>query len=445
MKKLGLALIGILMVIFTFLSLTSCGGDETPSSTPSGSSTVGSANGDNPRDENEPVNLMAGYEKGNIIGLERDGDFASNQWRLAMELFKGVNASGDTSNVLISPLSIQLALAMTANGAKGQTGDEMTAILGGEYTLESLNEYLLDYVENLPTDEKYKLEIANSIWFNKYAITPYDEFLQINKTYYDSEMYAAKFDASTLNAINDWVSEKTNGMVKDILSELKEEDIMCLINAIAFDGEWQEKYTDMSVEEGVFTKEDGTEKTVEMMNSTEHYYIVAGNGVGFKKHYAQNKYSFVALLPNEGVSVDEYIAGLDASELLAAIGNPDTKKRVIASMPKFSYNYEIELSEVLPALGMGTAFDPENADFSSMGITEAPLVLEMVLHKTAISVDTAGTKAGAVTAVMPAPSAPPPGVTIEEVYVTLDRPFVYMIVDETSNTPVFIGTLESVE
>ncbi len=444
-RNIVLTLVSVLLVLSIVASLSGCGNDWVADSVNSvaPSSTNESTNNITNNERTETVNLMEGYEKGDIIGLETDSAFSENQWRLAMALFKSINEASEEDNILISPLSIQLALSMTANGANGQTRDEMTSLLGDEYTLESLNEYLLNYVENLPSSEKYKLEIANSIWLKQNGIIPNDDFLQTNKTYYDAEIYSAPFDSTTVTDINTWVNENTDGLIPRLLDEIGEDAVMYLINAMVFDAEWDEKYDEDSIYDDFFTTEQGVEQAVEMMCSTEYVYIEANGAIGFKKNYKDGKYSFVALLPNEGVSVDEYIATLTDEEIVYALNNPNYSKTIHAKMPKFSYDCSLDMNNVLMALGMPTAFNMETADFSGMGTAKnGNLHISNVIHKTFISVDEAGTKAGAVTSVEMSDECET--VYVNEVYISLDRPFVYMIIENETNTPIFIGALESV-
>ena len=141
------------------------------------------------------------------------------------------------------------------------------------------------------------------------------------------------------------------------------------------------------------------------------------------------------------MSVDEYIATLTGEEILYALSNPDYSKTIHARLPKFGYDYSIDMNDVLRALGMPTAFDKEEADFSGMGSANGNLYISNVIHKTFISVDVIGTKAGAVTSVDVGGECEPG--YVNEVYITLDRPFVYMIIENETNTPIFIGALES--
>jgi len=292
----------------------------------------------------------------------------------------------------------------------------------------------------LPTDDKYKLGIANSIWIKddgSLEVNP--DFLQVNADYYDAAAYKAPFDDQTLADINDWVKNNTDGMIDKILEQIDPDMVMYLINAVLFDAEWQTPYEDGDVNDGTFNAYDGSAQNVKMMGSDEYLYLDDGMATGFVKNYAGGKYSFAALLPNEGVSIDEYVASLTGEGLIATLANVE-QSSVRAQLPKFSYEYKIKMNDALAALGMPTAFTG-GADFSKMGTSPVGnLFIGEVVHKTYIEVTELGTRAGAVTEVgMKLTSIPMYDHTI-----TLDRPFVYVIVDNATNLPIFIGTLLSV-
>jgi serpin B len=317
----------------------------------------------------------------------------------------------------------------------------MEKLLGGEFSIEELNEYLVSYVNALPSSEKYKLEIANSIWFRNQGFAPNEEFLQTNKNYYDAEIYSAPFDNTTTEEMNKWISENTDGLIEKAIDEISPDAIMYLINAILFDAEWATKYNEYSIKEGIFNSIDGKEQEVEMMASGERFYIELDNAVGFKKNYESGKYSFVALLPDEGIDISDFVSTLEGEKLLAALEN-QSYKRIVAKTPKFSYDFEINLNSILAELGMEIAFNSSTADFSGIGGAGGNIYISSVVHKTFIAVDEAGTKAGAVTIVVDGAESAPE--VVESIYITLDRPFVYMIVDNATNLPIFMGTLTSI-
>ena len=387
----------------------------------------------------QAADLMEGVQANTVTGKAADDAFAQSQMRLAVELFQSSVLESKDENVLISPLSIQLALAMTANGANGNTKAEMEALLGGEISLEDLNEYLYSYVNNLPSAEKYKLQIANSIWFrdDEGRLQVEKDFLQKNADYYGAQAYKAAFDDQTLKDINNWIKDHTDGMIDSILDQIDEDAVMYLINALVFDAEWQHVYDKSDVYKGKFTNTNGTEKQVDMMHSEESVYLQDKNAIGFMKPYSGSKYNFAVLLPNEGIDIYEYIAGLTGEELMETLSTPQLGM-VMATLPKFSYEYELTMNDVLKELGMSSAFSGDTADFSKMAhSSRGNIYIGDVLHKTFISVDELGTKAGAVTKVqMNDESAP-----MSEWVVTLNRPFVYMIIDNETKLPIFIGTV----
>lgn len=418
-KKVVLTLLSILLVCSIVLNLTGCATKV------------------------QAADLMEGVKANTVPGKAADDAFAQSQMRLAVDLFQSSVLESKDENVLISPLSIQLALAMTANGADGNTKAEMEALLGGEISLEDLNEYLYSYVNNLPSAEKYKLQIANSIWFrdDEGRLQVENGFLQKNADYYGAQAYKAVFDDQTLKDINNWVKDHTDGMIDSILDQIDEDAVMYLINALVFDAEWQHVYDKSDVYKGKFTNIGGTEKQVDMMHSEETVYLQDENAIGFMKPYSGSKYNFAVLLPNEGVDIYEYIAGLTGESLMETLSTPQLGM-VMATLPKFSYEYELTMNDVLKELGMPSAFSGDTADFSKMAhSSRGNIYIGDVLHKTFISVDELGTKAGAVTKVqMNDESAP-----MSEWVVTLNRPFVYMIIDNETNLPVFIGTVMDVQ
>ncbi len=418
MKKdrLGLIIVSVLLLCAMTLNLTGCG-------------TV-----------THVKDLMEDITPRQVVALEDHGDKNAIVTDFAVRLFK--ESIEDDRNSLISPLSVLCALAMTANGAEGQTLAQMEAVLG--MSTEELNLYLYSYMRNLPQGDKYKLSLANSIWFTEdqdFAV--YQDFLQTNADYYGADVYKAPFNNQTCKDINNWVKEKTDGMIPEIIKQIPDEAIMYLINALAFEAEWSEPYEKYQVKSGDFTKENGSKQTVDFMYGSDNIYLEDEKATGFMKYYEGGKYAFVAMLPNEGVSVAEYVAALDSKTLNDLLSNPQYIT-VNHSIPKFETKYDVEMSKILQEMGMSDAFNAFDADFSNLGTREEMnIYIGSVLHKTFISVGEQGTKAGAVTVVqMDCGSAMPPE-DIKEVY--LDKPFVYMLIDCENNVPFFMGTMMDVE
>jgi serpin B len=366
-----------------------------------------------------------------------DDRFIANVAEFSLELFK--KSAAEQKNALVSPLSVMLALAMAANGADRETLSQMEGLLGGGIALPELNEYLCTYAKNLPSGDKSKLKIANSIWFRDDENRLYVEenFLQKNADYYSAAAYKAAFGSQTLKDINNWVKTNTDGMIENILDKITDEAMLYLINAVVFDAEWQRTYCKENIIKDDFTDINGNVKSVDFMQSSEYGYLDDGMATGFVKRYAGDSYSFAALLPNKKIAIGDYIASLTGEKFINTLKNA-AQETVYASMPKFKYEYEIQLNDALKALGMPDAFDVEKADFKKMAkSSEGSIFIGKVLHKTYISVDELGTKAGAATMV----EMETGGMPAEPKIVRLDRPFVYAIIDNATNLPVFIGTV----
>ena len=386
------------------------------------------------------VDLMKGIEPGEMIALAPDTELCNDAASdFAVRLFKNCYAD---DNTLVSPLSVFSALAITANGADGETLNQIEEVLG--LSSDELNVYLYAYLKNLPQGEKYKLSLANSIWFtDDERFTVNESFLQTNATYYGADMYKAPLNRSTLGEINSWVKEKTDGMIPKILNEIPDSAIMYIINALAFEAEWTDIYEHQQVRNGEFTKEDGTTQNAKFMYSTEAVYLEDENATGFIKYYKGHKYAFVAMLPDEDVSLSEYISSLDGKTIRDMLQNPQHYSTVHTAIPKFETEYDVEMSDILSSMGMSDAFDTEKADFSNLGTSSAGnIFISLVLHKTYISVGEKGTKAGAVTVIETTDGAS--AIVGEPKYVYLDRPFVYMLIDCENNLPFFIGAMTDI-
>ncbi len=382
----------------------------------------------------QAANLMDDVNA-NAVSTDIDltGDESEAIADFAISLFQNSTISED--NTFISPLSVLCALAMTANGAEGETLAQMEEVLG--LSVDELNEYIYAYMESLPSDEKYKVNLANSIWFkDDETLTVEEDFLQINADYYGAAAIKAPFDDTTLEDINSWVSENTDGMIEDILDKIPDMAVMYLINALAFDAEWQSIYSEDQISGGTFTTEFGDVQDIEMMSSEESMYLDDGSATGIIKYYADKKYAFVALLPNEGISIEDYVSSLTGAGFMNTIENAQNET-VTATIPKFDTEYSVEMSELLKSMGMTDAFDENLADFSGLATSElGNIFISRVLHKAYICVDEKGIKAGAATAVeMTLESAVEVSKTV-----CLDRPFVYMLIDCETNLPIFIGT-----
>ena len=379
-------------------------------------------------------NLMEGITPMSVTKKRPDNAFITSQMDFAVKLLQQSLKKDGGKGALVSPLSAQLCLAMVANGADGETLAEMEKVLGGDLSLEQLNQYLSAYAESLPSTEKTKLLINNAIWF-KEGYPFYTDFLQTNANYYGADLYQAPFGKDTLEAdlreINDWVNTNTDGMIPKLFDELDEDTVMVLINTLLFDGTWETAYADKDVVNGTFYSYSGKEQTVEMMCSTESVYFADENAEGFLKYYDGKDYAFAAILPEEGTDILEYANSLTGASLQSLL-NDMWGIEVDVQLPKFKFEYSLELKPVLEDMGMPTAFMEGLADFSKM--SSRLLHIGQAVQKTAIELSPTGTKAAAATGVGMEDECESP-------YVYLNRPFVYMILDTKTNLPLFIGVM----
>lgn len=372
------------------------------------------------------VEEISDYTEGNKAATE-----------FAVNLFKA--SSTDGKNSLVSPLSVMSALAMTANGADGETLKEMEKVLG--MSVDDLNKYLHSYIKNLPQGEKYKFSVANSIWINQAGeLTPNQQFLQTNVDYYDAVVYKTEFDNQAVKDINNWVSKNTDKMIKKIVDDVAHNQVMYLINAVAMDAQWQDVYESSDVRKGTFTLANGTEKKVDFMYSSEGKYLSDDYAKGFIKYYKERKYAYVALLPDADIPLDDYVDKLTGEYISDMLNNAENTSVKIC-IPKYKMEYNIGMTSALMNMGIKYAFMGDKADFSKLGTSSnGNVYIDEVRHKTYIEVYEQGTKAGAVTMVGMKDGAAP--MEVKEVY--LNRPFVYMIIDCEHNIPVFMGTMHDV-
>lgn len=379
--------------------------------------------------------LMSGVRAHKVKPLNDVSSQSESYADFAVRLFKAGHTDGE--NTLISPLSVMYALSMVSNGAEGETLQQMEAVLG--MPVDELNIYLYTYMQSLQKNDTFK--VTNSIWFNEEkGFKANRDFLQKNADYYGAKLNKAPFNEQTRKDINDWVRKNTNEQIPEMLSKIDEDTLMLLANTLSFDAKWPLPFEERQLKEGKFTLEDGTQRDATFMNGSSTTYFETDDAVGFMKRYYGGDYGFVAMLPNEGVSLSDYVATLDGKALRAMLESPAEYTNVHFSIPKFETESDIKLVEILGEMGMPNAFDVQNAELGKIGTLDSgdKLYIDSVVHKTHILVDEKGTKAAASTGIGIAGGA---AGTPEQKYVYLDRPFVYMIVDCKNHVPLFIGTM----
>lgn len=358
-------------------------------------------------------------------------EFLTNLSDFSTSLFQKT-LTKDTKNDLVSPISAALCLALINNGANGNTRAQIETLFGME--TDALNRALYAYTSSLHSSTDCKVNIENSIWLKENALNVKPSFLQTNADWYNAQIYAAPFDQTTVTDINNWCSNATEGKIDKMLSEIPPLTLMYLINAVDFDAKWEKTYESSDISKRVFHSYDGTEKSLDFLRSQENIFLSDESAVGFTRPYKGNEYSFMALLPNEGVDIYDYAESLTGESWLTLWEN-SYNRTVKASIPEFTYEAELSLNESLQVLGVTDAFSPILADFSNIDETQ-PLYCDTVKQKTFIQLDRNGTKAAAITIAAPKGTSIAPQ---EEIYITLDRPFIYAIVDNETHLPLFLG------
>lgn len=356
-----------------------------------------------------------------------------------VELLKEISAQqAQPENVFVSPLSISMALGMTANGANGATRTAiLEALQMGNLSISDANQIFEDILQSWPAlDPDVQLNIANSIWYRQgFSILP--TFEQINQLYFNAQVNALDFnDANAKNTINDWVSAETNGKIPTIVDNITPQHVMFLINAVYFNADWTQAFDPANTQAWPFRLSNGSTINTDMMfdgNLTYHYGI--NNEVEIADvPYEDGKFSMTVLLPREGVTVTDVLDNMSHTKWESWLMALDSTSTPTLYLPKLELDYEIKLKEVLTAMGMGIAFSEGTADFSN--IAEGRLSISEVTHKTYLKVDEAGTEAAAATSVGIVLTSAPASMIV-------NKPYLIVIRERETNGILFIGKIEN--
>lgn len=351
------------------------------------------------------------------------------------ELLKRINAETEAGeNMCISPLSVSLAMAMTYNGAGGDTEIAMRdALKFSGFTTEEINELYRDLTLALVSDDpKVKLEIANSIWYRN-DFTILDDFVDRNEVYYDARVDALNFaDPGSKDIINGWVSDKTHKKIESIVDQISAESFMFLINAIYFKGQWTYEFDKDETSDLSFYKENGTVSDVPTMRLEADLNMLKTDLFdAIELPYGKGNVAMYVLLPSELSKVDDVIEALDHESWTDYLDSFYEQKEVKLQIPKWKSEFEMTLNPMLMDMGMEVAFS-DAADFSRI-LPGAPLRISKVKHKTFIEVNEEGTEAAAVTSVEIELTA------IMGEYFTVNKPFVYLIAEKNTGSVLFAG------
>ena len=343
------------------------------------------------------------------------------------------------NNFFISPLSLHMDLGMVLNGASGTTYDEMLQMmdLTGQ-SLDEVNQAYKTLLTELPdADPKVQLGLYNSVWYRK-TFPFYTEYTKGLEKNFDATVTPLDFKPTDVSFINDWASRKTNGKITKVLDRIQDEDVMFLLNALYFKGDWTSKFDKAKTAPADFHLEDGSSKQVQMMHQQEAFEIyTAEDFMAVRLPYGNGQFAMTVILPSAGKKLDEVLSGIDGTQWETLKDNM-AKREVNVGLPRFTIPaYSIKLNDVLQSMGMKSAFNSNSADLSKMAdISEKRLFVSFVKQDTYLKVDEEGTEAAAVTTTgIGVTSAP-----IVSQFIC-DHPFGIIISEKTSNTILFMGKI----
>lgn len=387
---------------------------------------VGCDNEDTPPKETNPISCNQYQDLCELNGAT----FATG-----LSLLKRLNEDQPTENIIISPVSINTALAMTTNGAQESTFDEMmqTMHIGG-WSMEKMNTAHQDFLTNVPNlDNDVTLSLANSIW-HRAGYPVKQDFIDRNTTFFNSEVNAIDFaNSNAKDQINGWVSDNTKGLIPTIIDQVPDNIVMYLINATYFKGNWRVPFNEKLTFNTDFYLENGQVEQVEMMSHGEITlpYYVNEDFQAVDLAYGDSIFSMTVILPNEGIAMNTFIDNFSSSEWLKqdlALSN----RELFLSIPKFKLEYKAKLNQPLADLGMPSAFTPGLANLK--GIADADLYIDEAMHKTFIEVNEKGTEGAAVTSIGIVETSLP-----QIPFVVLNRPFLFLIRENNTGSVLFIG------
>jgi serine protease inhibitor len=384
----------------------------------------------------DPVNSQPGP----VAVIKTDPLISAVNNRFAFTLLEELRFEKPDINLFMSPLSLSMALAMSANGAAGDTLAAITRALqmGGMSTAQINPGLRALKTALMAADPTVKLAIADSLWAHQ-DVPFKSAFLAVNHKFYDADVATLDFgEPRSVNTINRWVDRQTRGLIDKIIDpETLQGLTMLLLDAVYFKGRWSEPFQKGDTRDHSFALLEG-EKTVQMMSQTGMYEYLETEGFqAVRLPYGNKRLELLVFLPAKKSSLADFCKTLTPEKWGEWLGQMAERDGTIG-LPRFTATYDVTLNDALAALGMGLAFDSEKADFSAM--SDQHMWLDFVRQKAYLKVDEEGTEAAAVTAVAPAGCAvPPPGPQPFEMIV--DRPFFLAIHDRDTDTILFMGTI----
>lgn len=374
-----------------------------------------------------------------VINSSYNETVNSSMTSFGLELLKNVYNSEDDS-VLISPLSVALALSMVANGADGETLQQFETLLGGNLSVKEMNEtskFLMEKYSKLGGTSK--TSIANSLWIDPDGVINND-FIAKSKDVYNAEVFNQKLsDISIVKNLNNWVNEKTNKMIPTLITEPFDDTTkLLLVNALYLKNTWKQEFEANNTYNRQFVHSNGVLENVEFMHhqNKTFSYIEKDDVEGVILPYDDGKLGFVVLMPE---NLESFVENLDLNIWNSLIKVGKNQKFSTLGLPKFEGDWSNSLRQVLDQMGLYLAFDQMVADFGLLDDGAQRYYINDVVHAAKIKVNEKGTEASAVTMVIMTEKS---AFMFEGKVLIFDQPFIYGIIDLETNFPLFLGTFE---
>ncbi|KQS25426.1 serpin family protein [Dyadobacter sp. Leaf189] len=365
-------------------------------------------------------------------------EVADGSSRFAFNFLHNLQKTQPEDNFFVSPLSLHMALGMLLNGAESETAQEIQKSLEMQgVSMADLNKAYQTLINDLPVaDSKVTLGLANSIWYKTgFNVSP--DFQSVLRDSFHAEITGLPFNAAAVGRINQWASDKTNGKIKKVIEQIQADHVMFLLNALYFKGDWKAKFEPKETADAPFTLEDGTVKTVKMMN-VKGAFTTAGDATysAVKLPYGNGQFSMTILLPKGSATIDGILSGLDADEWKTITSMTNTSN-IKVGLPRFKLEYSALLKGTLMQMGIKRAFS-NGAEFGKIN-RDTGLKVDFVKQDTYLGIDEKGTEAAAVTSIGMSTTSWGP----EEPKFICDRPFGIIISENTSNTILFMGRIKN--
>jgi serpin B len=369
--------------------------------------------------------------------------------------FKLINKLYNDDNLVCSPLSLQYAMAMTANGASGETLEEITSFLGFEANeMNELNRFYKILLEQLPAvDLDITLKAVDALLVNdKFPLLPSYKNLVEDNYYAAVENMDFSNPSDVVTRLNEWAGLNTNGVINNIINpeELSDYAAAYILNALYFKAEWEGSvdnpmFIESNTESADFQLSNGTAISAEMMKSVRYYQYAEMDGYKvLVLPYAQGKYNMYVLLPDEN-DINGLIEKIQQTTWSEILANLKQDAEVHVQLPKFEIENKFNMAETLISLGVEKVFQKEDAELDNIfdiKLAQDPKVwIEKIIQQTKISVDERGTEAASVSIEEIGATSPGPGEDPKIIYFHADHPFMFVIGEKTSGTILFEGVV----